>query len=47
VTLRYTLLRVLAHHYFHIGELASKRAAAGTSVGDYPGPMQNTVEAEA
>jgi uncharacterized damage-inducible protein DinB len=47
VTLRYTLLRVLAHHYFHIGELASKRSAAGTSVGDYPGPMRNTVEVEA
>ncbi len=47
VTLRYTLLRVLVHHYFHIGELASKRSAAGTSVGDYPGPMLLTAEADA
>lgn len=46
VTLRYTLLRVLAHHYFHIGELATKRSAAGTAVGDYPGPMLQTAEAE-
>lgn len=47
VTLRYTLLRVLVHHYFHIGELASKRSAAGTSVGDYPGPMLQTAGADA
>jgi hypothetical protein len=47
VTLRYTLLRVLVHHYFHIGELASKRSAAGTSVGDYPGPMLQTADADA
>ena len=46
VTLRYTLLRVLAHHYFHIGELASKRSAAGRSVGDYPGPLLQTAGAD-
>jgi len=46
VTLRYTLLRVLVHHYFHIGELATKRSAAGTAVGDYPGPMLRTAESE-
>jgi uncharacterized damage-inducible protein DinB len=46
VTLRYTLLRVLAHHYFHIGEIASKRSSAGRSVGDYPGPLLQTAEAE-
>lgn len=46
VTLRYTLLRVLAHHYFHIGELATKRSAAGTAVGDYPGPMLQAAEAD-
>ncbi len=46
VTLRYTLLRVLAHHYFHIGEIASKRSAAGRSVGDYPGPLLRTAESE-
>ncbi len=46
VTLRYTLLRVFAHHYFHIGEIASKRSSAGHSVGDYPGPLLRTAEAE-
>lgn len=47
VSLRYTLLRVLAHHYFHIGELATKRSAAGTGVGDYPGTMRAVLETEA
>jgi hypothetical protein len=42
IELRYGLLRVLAHHYFHIGEIASKRSAAGKSVGDYPGVMSGT-----
>ena len=46
VTLRYTLIRVVTHHYFHIGELASKRSAAGRSVGDYPGPLLRTAEAD-
>jgi uncharacterized damage-inducible protein DinB len=46
VSLRYTLIRVLTHHYFHIGELASKRSAAGHSVGDYPGPLLRTAEAD-
>jgi hypothetical protein len=45
ISMRYALLRVLAHHYFHIGELASKRSGAGTSVGDYPGPMSSALEA--
>lgn len=46
VSLRYTLIRVVTHHYFHIGELASKRSAAGHSVGDYPGPLLRTAEAD-
>ena len=46
VSLRYTLLRVLVHHYFHIGEIASKRSAAGTAVGDYPGAMPSTAETD-
>ncbi len=46
VSLRYTLLRMLVHHYFHIGEIASKRSAAGTAVGDYPGPMLATAETD-
>ena len=37
--LRYALLRTIAHHYFHIGEIATKRAALGHDVGDYPGPL--------
>jgi len=46
VSLRYTLIRVLTHHYFHLGELASKRSAAGHAVGDYPGPLLRTAEAD-
>ncbi len=47
VSLRYTLLRVLAHHYFHIGEIASKRSGRGESVGDYPGPLLATLRTDA
>ena len=39
VTLRYYVMRSIAHHYFHIGEIASKRDQMGHQVGDYPGPM--------
>ena len=35
--LRYALIRNIAHHYFHIGEIATKRACLGHDVGDYPG----------
>ena len=35
--LRYALLRICAHHYFHIGEIATKRVGLGHEVGDYPG----------
>jgi len=38
VTLRYLLLRIAAHTFFHIGDIASVRSRRlGQSVGDYPG----------
>ncbi len=39
ITLRYTILRMSAHHYFHIGEISAKRDRLGDSVGDYPGSL--------
>lgn len=35
--LRYALLRTCAHHYYHIGEIATKRSGLGQEAGDYPG----------
>lgn len=32
-------LRSTAHHYFHIGEISTKRDRFGHSVGDYPGRL--------
>ena len=46
VPLRHTLLRVLAHAYFHIGEVGSKRSTAGRSVGDYPSAMLHALETD-
>lgn len=43
LSLRHALMRVSAHHYFHIGEIASKRTALGHDVGDYPGALSRTV----
>ena len=40
LNLRYALLRTIAHHYFHIGEIATKRVALGHDVEDYPGPLE-------
>jgi hypothetical protein len=40
LSLRYALLRVCAHHYFHIGEIAAKRTGLGQRVGDYPGLLE-------
>ena len=37
---RYALMRIAAHHYFHIGEIAGARTALGHDVGDYPGLMK-------
>lgn len=39
-TLRYALMRMAAHHYFHIGDIASIRSRNGRSVGDYPGALE-------
>ena len=43
LSLRYTLLRTCAHHYFHIGEIASKRNRLGHQVGEYPGPLEECI----
>ena len=40
LTLRYALIRIGAHHYFHIGVIACQRDLRGDSVGDYPGLMR-------
>jgi uncharacterized damage-inducible protein DinB len=40
VTIRYTLFRIAAHHYFHVGVIACQRDLRGESVGDYPGLLQ-------
>jgi hypothetical protein len=36
LSLYYAVLRIGAHHYFHIGEIASLRTRSGESIGDYP-----------
>ena len=36
VNLRYALYRTITHHFFHLGEVATKRDMLGQSVGDYP-----------
>lgn len=43
LTLRYALSRVIAHHYFHLGEVASKRDRLGHSVGDFPGSLKHSL----
>ena len=43
INLRYAIYRAVTHHYFHIGELASKRDLLGHSVGDYPGILKRTI----
>jgi hypothetical protein len=43
LSLRYALLRIAAHHYFHIGEIASKRDRSGHQVGDYPGALRECI----
>ena len=41
--LSYALLRTCAHHYFHIGEIATKRGALGQRVGEYPGLLEDCI----
>ena len=43
ISLRYYLSRVITHHYFHIGEIASKRTMLGHNVGDYPGRLAEVI----
>ncbi len=37
---RYAMMRIAAHHYFHIGEIAAARSELGHDIGDYPGVME-------
>ena len=43
LSLRYALYRAVSHHYFHIGEIASKRDGIGHKVGDYPGTLDESI----
>jgi hypothetical protein len=43
LSLRHALLRICAHHYFHIGEIATKRSTLGQRVGDYPGLLEGCI----
>jgi hypothetical protein len=43
LSLRHALLRLCAHHYFHIGEIATKRSRLGQRVGEYPGLLEECV----
>lgn len=36
----YAVARVVAHHYFHAGEIAVVRSMMGQAAGDYPGQMR-------
>jgi len=40
INMRYALLRLCAHHYYHIGEIGTKRDMRKQQVGDYPGVME-------
>jgi len=44
ITLRYAILRMAVHHYFHIGEISTKRDRLGHSVGDYPGALSECIQ---
>lgn len=37
---RYAMMRIAAHHYFHIGEIVAARGSLGHDIGDYPGIME-------
>jgi hypothetical protein len=40
MSVRYALIRIALHHYFHIGEIAAARTSLGHRVGDYPGLLE-------
>ena len=37
---RYAMIRITAHHYFHIGEIVAARSSLGHDIGDYTGVME-------
>jgi hypothetical protein len=39
ISLRYSIIRVTVHTYYHVGAMASDLVAVGLSVGDYPGSL--------
>jgi hypothetical protein len=41
--LRYAVLRNVAHHYYHIGEIATKRDRLGHHPGGYPGTLSEAI----
>ena len=43
LNLRYALMRAVTHHYFHIGEISTKRDRLGHKVGDYPGTLEQSI----
>lgn len=43
VTVRYILLRIAAHHYFHVGVIACQRDLRGEKAGDYPGLLRGAL----
>jgi uncharacterized damage-inducible protein DinB len=36
---RFAMMRIAAHHYFHMGEIVAARATLGHDLGDFPGLM--------
>jgi hypothetical protein len=45
--LGYALIRIVAHHYLHIGEIELKRRQSGLPVsGDFPGQLYATLDGE-
>jgi hypothetical protein len=45
--LRYALLRIIAHHYLHIGEIELKRRQSGQPIeGDIPGQLDVALRAD-
>ena len=43
ISLRYALVRAITHHYFHIGEISTKRDRLGHQVGNYPGTLEQSI----
>ena len=43
INLRYALMRAVAHHYFHTGEIVTKRRQLGHDVGDFPGLLESAL----